>query len=525
MHPKFHESCCEIFAVRVNFTSKRAEMFANFKLSQRGAIRKPPNVASWVYALETLQQKHGESDTNSVVSTWNSSVAKANQLVGAKGMAVRNVLSLMPAEAKRAFMTHVSEFGWDGCAWTEEVLGSKKIYPGHAPRVGSKSWSDRLKRTEKSTCLMVSFIQADFKGRAVPRKSSKADVEEMADWCAAVVSLAAQVQSLMPIPDEVMESEFIGRFASCDASIVADIQMAVTEKLDKFNVRDIKALANLMDKHAGSGDFGKASEILIEQGHIEKSSFELDLDRAKFDLQAWRVFDKKMASFMTAIAHTKSDWRIKQHKENKDAVQSFLSVHARFTSFEDQNVAERELSKFRASIEKNHQIPTSSVVLSRPLPAMQCFTIVCARATHRSCMCWTLPMYVISPQVLVSLLNWVAPCTFPTGIFDKQAMFASTCCHSTDNAIGLCLTPMFSWKPGQLWLLDHQTQKTMVQHGLNVDKTFGIVFDKKAGPQKYKKHKSSTSHLYYNMLAGRSPGRPPALVQWPLPLPFPCQTT
>lgn len=56
---------------------------------------------------------------------------------------------------------------------------------------------------------------------------------------------------------------------------------------------------------------------------------------------------------------------------------------------------------------------------------------------------------------------------------------------------------MFSWKPGQLWLLDHQTQKTMVQQGLNVDKTFGVVFEKKAGPKNtHNPHHPSTITRY-----------------------------
>ena len=47
IHPQLYASIQQIFCHQVVFESKRDEMLANFKLSVRGSIRKPPNAVVW----------------------------------------------------------------------------------------------------------------------------------------------------------------------------------------------------------------------------------------------------------------------------------------------------------------------------------------------------------------------------------------------------------------------------------------------------------------------------------------------
>ena len=67
-------------------------MFANFKLSHRGAIRRPPSIVTWIYSLNELAARYKISDTGAVVRMWNSMVARANQLTGGKAQSVNNVM-------------------------------------------------------------------------------------------------------------------------------------------------------------------------------------------------------------------------------------------------------------------------------------------------------------------------------------------------------------------------------------------------------------------------------------------------
>jgi hypothetical protein len=45
--------------------------------------------------------------------------------------------------------------------------------------------------------------------------------------------------------------------------------------------------------------------------------------------------------------------------------------------------------------------------------------------------------------------------------------------------IGLLLSPLYGYKAGNLWLLDHQCQKMLTQKSCNVDRTFALVYKEK----------------------------------------------
>lgn len=53
-HPKFARSIQNIQCLCMSYQTKRDELLANFKLSARGSIRKPPNAITWVHSLDVL---------------------------------------------------------------------------------------------------------------------------------------------------------------------------------------------------------------------------------------------------------------------------------------------------------------------------------------------------------------------------------------------------------------------------------------------------------------------------------------
>lgn len=77
-------------------------------------------------------------------------------------------------------------------------------------------------------------------------------------------------------------------------------------------------------------------------------------------------------------------------------------------------------------------------------------------------------------------MNWVAPSTTPASVMEHQTKLIAQKVLSNDKNIGLVLMPMFTYKQGHLWLVEHQTCKSLVQRGLHIDKQFGLVFEKKA---------------------------------------------
>ena len=89
--PKLYESSRTIWCYRFHFESKRAELFANFFTSARGAIRKLPNTLQWVASLKKLSTTE-EAGATTIIKAWNANVSRTSQLIGAKSMGVRNVL-------------------------------------------------------------------------------------------------------------------------------------------------------------------------------------------------------------------------------------------------------------------------------------------------------------------------------------------------------------------------------------------------------------------------------------------------
>lgn len=124
----------KIHAQHLKFASQKAAIFNNFKLSHRGSIRKPPNAVTWVAVLAELQAEHGEKDPAAVIRSWNDDAAKSDRIVGAKSMAVKNIMSKMNAEAQNLLTNHVMKHTWECCAFSEDVLASVKFFPGYHPR-------------------------------------------------------------------------------------------------------------------------------------------------------------------------------------------------------------------------------------------------------------------------------------------------------------------------------------------------------------------------------------------------------
>ncbi len=132
-HPTLYTSILTIHTQRLKFSSQKAAIFNNFKMSHRGSIRKPPSAVTWVVVLAELEAEHGEKDPTAVIKSWNTEAAIGDRIVGAKSMAVKNIMKMDP-ETKALLVQHVMKHTWDACAFTEDVLACGKFFPGYQPR-------------------------------------------------------------------------------------------------------------------------------------------------------------------------------------------------------------------------------------------------------------------------------------------------------------------------------------------------------------------------------------------------------
>ena len=101
--------------------------------------------------------------------------------MGSKAAAVKLVLDQMPKESLHAVQQHVGRMtSYESSAVSDDVLGNKRLYPGHHFKSASKGWENRGKVTETSFKVMVCFMIKSFEATpaTIRTKPNKAKWEE-----------------------------------------------------------------------------------------------------------------------------------------------------------------------------------------------------------------------------------------------------------------------------------------------------------------------------------------------------------
>ncbi len=326
VHPTLYTTVKKIFCYCLTMPDRRAQMFLNFRLSNRGSIRKPPHVFSWVFSLEILMKENGDADATNVIKVWNTEASDNSQLVGSKATAVRLVLT-MPLPAKTEIRTYVGLVGWDNCPWNEDALSSKKIYPSAnsagvvvlKPKMG---WPDRLRITSESMLLMVRHVHAIHtkqKGCTL-KKESRGSIEEIAQMAALCINLIPEVQALMPITAETLQTDWVEKFSAGDSRVTTELMMALSEKSANFACRSITTLTEILDRHTKA--MPSVNILSVETSKLEDSMWDLQMNQMKYDFQQFRVHKAKLENYFVAVQHIKLDWRKKAFDQNDKALRA-----------------------------------------------------------------------------------------------------------------------------------------------------------------------------------------------------------
>ena len=114
----------------VRFLNNQSGLFANFRISCRGNIRKAPSCLTWVECLASLRKKGDVNNPGAILQQWNRTATKEQQIVGTKSQAVKNLMELCPPEGLRLIFEANSALSWDQLPFSEEGFASKRIYPG-----------------------------------------------------------------------------------------------------------------------------------------------------------------------------------------------------------------------------------------------------------------------------------------------------------------------------------------------------------------------------------------------------------
>ena len=119
-------------------------------------------------------------------------------------------------------LEHVGTVGWDSSAWTEELLASRKLYPGHNFPAKGKGWTARLKTTEQS---MLRFVKRVHSTRS--DKGSRLDMpamEAVTERAALLLSSVAEMTSAIPVSEKRLLDEWVAAWQDGDGRIDSELQ-------------------------------------------------------------------------------------------------------------------------------------------------------------------------------------------------------------------------------------------------------------------------------------------------------------
>ena len=108
-----------------------------------GSVRQACNVADMAVMIMQLKE-YGAGDYGTFVRKWNSQNARSYQILGRKANALKYLFECTPCETLLAILGHIGKFGYNGSAWSDENLSSKRFYQGHQFSAKAKKWSNRL---------------------------------------------------------------------------------------------------------------------------------------------------------------------------------------------------------------------------------------------------------------------------------------------------------------------------------------------------------------------------------------------
>ena len=293
--PRLWHTSRKIHAQFLVFVNLRAQIFHRNKVEAGGSIRKAPNAITLAISLNNLS-KAGDTDAGAIIKAWNHEASKQQQLGGGKAQALKNVLGLMPQKILGdVVLPAVSALGWEMCPWSDDAFANKRIFPGSGPRTGAQAWRERLTTTDESIHIMF-LNQLDkhekLSSRCTPPKLSKTKMDESAEQAALVHAVVGMVRSQMPIPEGIMQDQFVIPWIANDPQMHLEVNSALATRADDFAPQSMDVVKRTMDSHCGPRNIpivDAMSKLECSKAGLDQQEFELLMSQLTFDVDAWRV--------------------------------------------------------------------------------------------------------------------------------------------------------------------------------------------------------------------------------------------
>lgn len=453
LSPNLHQS---MLAVHCRFGTAASDLatiaMENARFSARGSIRKNHDVVTWAVKLHTLKRKGLQPPE--IIKKFNANSTEQAALQGAKRVGVLQLLELPPS-CLSVLIEHVSQYGFNGCAFSEKVLSNKKIAPGFQPRANNdREWQRRLVVTDAGFELFLRYVDATH-ARKKPSQREKWDITTITtalQMSQCLLSCLSEIQDQHAVPASDRD-KIVQDFLAEDKNFELELQGAISELKKGWQPAEItrfkELIATCIAKRDGTLEsIGKGPKI--SAGQLEKQSFELLLSSLQHDADSYSVWKAKCSDRESALYFQRLNHQSLRHGRAREMAET---VFAEDRGLEWQMTLSKLLPQDASNI-STWQDTCSHIARQCQLQANQVRSIC--------------------------VLNWAATAVFSSATQQKQAKLMGAIVNSNggeSKSIGLTLTPSFFYKKGSLYKTVESSNKLLASADCNIDTAFAVAFE------------------------------------------------
>jgi hypothetical protein len=249
-------------------------------------------------------------------------------------MCVNNILKVN-VECRTLLVDHASRFG-NNSAFQDDSFTSKKILPGHKPRLSSMRWVRWLSVTNESFHLMLRHViqKHEAAHESVRSKVTKQKIERVSEMASLVLGITQDVlEAHHGLPRTDIESTFIDGFVNNDPNVIMALESALSDHDKSFDVMSMPILGDVVlgwRKIANDSTAAAPSTMQLKIGamEIEEHEFKLFKLRVMQDIEQYVSWGKVMKNRETQRYYKRIQHNILRAEECTAAARSLFDPNS-----------------------------------------------------------------------------------------------------------------------------------------------------------------------------------------------------
>ena len=365
-----------------------------------------------------------------VLTQWNQSCPSEAKVSGNKRLCRMNILKGLNARCRALLIDHVSKYGAKS-AFTDDAFTSKKILPGHKPRMSTPRWTRWLSVNNDSFFLMLQHVIHKHESAADSArfKVAKQKIERTSEMAALVMGITQDVIEKHPtLPRVDIENTFIDGFIKNDPNLLMALENALTDALsngDKsFDVMSLPVLSDVVlewRKKLVLDDTEHATDLHMKVGatELEEHEFKLWRLRVIHDMEQFVSWCKVMKDRATQMYYKKIQHNNYRAAECRAAAHSLL-----------------EPTHKNCCVTLIHRTDERSFLLAVAEVKQHLMTKLLVEASDVFTLCF---------------VNWTAMSLFKSDMMMmlQHGALAGLVVNADANSLGLALMPTHSYRRGR----------------------------------------------------------------------------